>query len=41
MYTEGVLYYKHSTLKTVVNSSKQSFTIVQTKHKGNYARFWS
>ena len=41
VYTEGDLYYKHSTLKTGVNSSKQSFTIVTTKRKGNYDRFWS
>jgi hypothetical protein len=41
VYTKGDLYYKNSTLKTDVNTLKQSFTIVTTKHKGNYARFWS
>ena len=41
VYTESDLYYKHSTLKTDVNTLKQSFTIVTTKHKGNYDRFWS
>ncbi|MFN7910789.1 MAG: hypothetical protein ACK5QC_03125 [Bacteroidota bacterium] len=28
-------------METDVNTSKQSFTIVTTKHKGNYDRFWS